>query len=294
MGDETVVSVSHYVQWSDVYDIEKNRKFEYIPAIAYVIQKGTSKKIETNLFYFPKAFSLWELGLPIEIILEYAKNELERREELKVARKAYLKLKAYANRCAERVLADLNCALLLKTLNSDDQVIFFIEGPPSNKIVARLGYLYPSLENLTICFLSFKPEDLLTSVMSFQAGRLEYDIHRLLLEERTDFLGPYPGTSAESLVQTYFYRPPELSPGIKVSPLRIDIFTQGLMESEFYDKKEIIRKKLEDGYWTTTYTVKHPIETILPKGLRTAIESWELYKKDLEIILKHGIYGEAK
>jgi hypothetical protein len=25
MGDETVVSVSHYVQWSDVYDIEKNK-----------------------------------------------------------------------------------------------------------------------------------------------------------------------------------------------------------------------------------------------------------------------------
>lgn len=215
-------------------------------------------------------------------------------EELKVAGKAYRKLKAYANRCAERVLADLNCALLLKTLNSDDQFIFFIEGPPSNKIVARLGYLYPSLENLTICFLSFKPEDLLTSVMSFQAGRLEYDIHRLLLGDRTDFLGPYPGTSAESLIQTYFYRPPELSPGIKVSPLRIDIFTQGLMESEFYDKKEIIRKKLEDGSWTTSYTVKHPIETILPTGLRTALESWKHYKKDLERILKQGMYGGGK
>ena len=294
MGDETVVSVSNYVQWSDVYDIEKSGKFEYIPAISYVIQKEASKKLESNFDYFKKPFNLWELGLPIEVVLEYAKNELEKREELKLARKAYLKLKAYANRCAERVLADFNCALLLKTLNPDDQFIFFIEGPPSNKIVARFGYLYPSLKNLTICFLSFKPEDLLTSVMSFQAGRLEYDIHRLLLEDRTDFLGPYPGTSADSLVQTYFYRPPELSPGIKVSPLRIDIFTQGLMESEFYDKKDIIQKKLEDGSWTTPYTVKHPIETILPTGLRTAIESWEHYKKNLEIILKRGIYGGSK
>lgn len=289
MSAERVVNMSYNVVWSEISDILDKRRFEYIPAVACLVQKEGPEKLEQPiLFNFPKPFSLYELGLPIEVLCRYIGDEIERKEELKVARRAYLKLKNFASRCADRVLADLTCSMLLKTWDSStDEFIYFIEGPPSDKILARLSYLYPSLEKLTICFITFKRQDLITSVMSFQAGKLEFDIHRLLSKETGGFQGPYPGTSEESLVQTYFYKHPEVRPGIKVSPLRIDIFSQGLRESAFEDKKEIIREKLENGAWTIHYTIESPIETILPIGLMKVIESWgEKYNKELEGMIK--------
>lgn len=288
MASEIVISASQYIKWSEISDIREKGKFEYIPAIVYVVQKEKPDKTDkTTLLYFDKPFSLWELNLPIEVVCKYAEDEIGHKEELKVAKKAYLKLRNFANRCSERVLGDLYCALLLKTLNSTDQFIYLFEGPPSNKVLARFGYIYPSLKNVTICFISFKPEDLITSLLSFQTGKLQFDIHRLMSKEVTGFLGPYPGTSEESLIQTYFYRHPDLRPGKKVSPLRIDIFSQGLLESDFEDKKDIIKNKLEDVKWSSHYPIEHSIETILPKGLIMALDSWkEKYDKDLERIIK--------
>jgi hypothetical protein len=290
MASETVISVSQYIKWSEISDIREKGKFEYIPAIAYVVQKERPEKIEKPaLLYFGKPFSLWELDSPIEVLCKYAKDEIGQKNELKVARKAYIKLRNFANRCSERVLGDLSCALLFKTLDTVNQFIYFFEGPPSNKVLARFSYLYPSLKNVTICFISYKPEDLITSILSFQTGKLEFDIHRLMSKEVTGFLGPYPGTSEESLVQTYFYKYPEVRPGKKVSPIRIDIFSQGLLEDDFDIKKDIIKKKLEDESWISHYPIDHNIETILPKGLIIVIDSWkEKFEKDLEKIIKRG------
>jgi hypothetical protein len=291
MAGEIVVNVSHYIKWSEISDIREKGRFEYIPAAAYTIQREAPERIEQSLpLYFPKPFSLCELNLPIEILCKYAVDEIKRKEELKLARKAYLKLRNFASRCAERVVADLICAAFLKTWNPEDRFIYIIEGPPSDKILARLSYLYPSLENLTICFISFKPEDLITSVMSFQTGRLEFDLHRLMSEEITGFQGPYPGTSEESLVQTYFYRHPGVRLLKMVSPIRIDIFSQGLLESDFDDKKENIREKLENEAWTSPYSIDDKaIKTILPKGLIMVIDSWQTrYDQELGEVLKLG------
>ncbi|MCL0077087.1 hypothetical protein M1O12_03590 [Dehalococcoidia bacterium] len=291
MSGAKVISISQKTSWSDISDIVENRRFDYVPAIAYSVRDERPETGGCEFLFCPKPFSLWGVDLSIEILCKYAKDEIGRKEDLKVARKAYLKLRNFANRCAERVLADLNCALLLKTWNnSTDQFIYFMEGPPSDKFLARLSCLYPSLEKLTICFISFKPEDLITSVMSFQTGRLQFDIHRLISEEAkiTGFQGPYPGTSEDSLVQTYFYRHPEVRPGIKVSPIRVDIFCQGLVESDIEKKKEIICEKINDKTWTAPYPIKDPLHVILPKGLIEVIKSWEEhgYDKRLEEILK--------
>lgn len=295
MSNDTLVSVSCYTKWSDVSDIQERGRFEYIPAVAFTVQTDPTEKIaRPELLSLGKPFSLWELGLPIELLCAYAKEEIGRKEELKVARRAYQKLKSFANRCADRILADLICALLLKTWTSDGNFLYFIEGPPSDKMLARLAYLYPSLENLTICFISFQPSDLITSVMSYQTGKLEFDIHRLMSVNSTVFLGPYPGTSDESLIQTYFFRHPEARPGKKVSPLRIDIFGQGLLESDMEKKKEGIEEKLRDGVWVAPYPIEDPIETILPKGLIMAIDSWKInYDRYLESILKGTVPKES-
>lgn len=282
-----IISMSCNTIWSEISDILKNQRFEYIPAISYFIQNKTLKKEgKPKLFYFKKPFSLWEFGLSIEILCKYAKDEIGKKEDLKIARQAYLKLRNFANRCADRVLSDLYCNLILNTWNSEDYFIYFIEGPPLDKFLARLSYLYPSLKNLTICFISFKPEDLITSIMGFQTGKLQFDINRLISEEITGFQGSYPGTSADSLIQTYFYRHSDLRNGIKVFPIRIDIFCQGLLESDIEDKKEIIRREIEDKPWISPYTIKEPIEVLLPKGLIMVIDSWKMFNKILKNRLK--------
>jgi len=289
MMNEVVISVSQYIKWGSISDVLKRERFEYIPAVAYTVQREGPKAEENLIHYFPKPFCLLEPSLPIEILCKYAKDEFKSRDELKVARKAYLKLRNFANRSAERVLADLTATVLLKTLNSEDQFIYFFEGPPTDKVLSRLGYLYLSLKNITVCFISFKPEDLITSVMSFNLGQLQFDFNRAFSEEITGFQGPYPGDSEESLIQTYFYSPPKGLSSKKPSPIRIDIFSQGLLISDFENKKEIIRKKLEDENWTAPYSIddKNNIFTILPKSLIEVIKSWKIiYNKQLEDIIK--------
>ena len=285
MPSERIVSISHNVIWPDITALLEKKRFEFIPAISYVIQDdGPQQAKKPELIYFPKPLSLYEFGLPIELLCKYVGDELEKKEELKVARHTYSKLKRFAQRCADRVVADLLCSLVLSTLNKEaDQIIYFVEGPPSDKMLARLSYLYLSLEKITICFITFQREDLVTLVMSLQSGRLEFDIQRLLSSEIVGFQGPYPGISEESLVQTYFYKHPEVRTGGKVSPIRLDILCQGLLESHFEDKKEMIRKKLEDPAWRKSFPVDRVVETFLPMGFIMAIKSWsEFFNQKLE------------
>lgn len=296
MTEETIVHISYFTKWSEVSDVIEKGRIEYMPAIAYTMQRDGSESLSPpELVCVEKPFSLLEMGLSIEMLCRYAKDELAKKDELKVARKAYLKLRAFANRCAERIQADLTCALLLKTWDPNKKCIYFLEGPPNDKMLGRLGYLYPSLNNLTICFISFKPEDLITSIMSFQTGRLQFDIHRLMSEEVTGFQGPYPGNSDRSLTQTYFYRHPDVKPGIHVSPLRIDVFTQGLLESEFDEKQESVREILEDDAWVSPYLVDEPVETILPKGLISVLDAWKIqYDAHLDRMMKQATEKESE
>ena len=69
----------------------------------------------------------------------------------------------------------------------------------------------------------------------------------------------------------------------------LDVYPEDTYSKECLERteKEIIREKLENSAWTIPYPIESPIETILPRGLRKVIGSWEeKYNKELEGIIK--------
>jgi len=244
--------------------------YKYIPAVFY-----NSRTANTNSLSIPQVkafnngapFSLYEIGTPISILRNYMSNKIDKDDLLSVKR-AFKGLKNFASRCYERVIADLCCQVILERvthLTTDKELVFFIEKSASDKMLGRLATLNLNLNNLTICFLVYNPSDLMTSVMSNQTGKLHFDIHRLMNSDISDYIGPYPGDSEESLVQTYFYKPSDYR------PMRVDIFAQGLLRDKIEAKKEIVKKILNPD---SKDSIHHPgvpdPKLLIPYGL------WEL------------------
>lgn len=240
----------------------KKFKYEYIPVVAY----NKKSKDETDLTD-PEAllfknkseesffiFTLYELGTPITLLKSYTSGNISPDDLLSV-KNAFRKLKEVVSQCSERVVADLCCDIILKEIkkiNEDsqqDELVFFIDRFNSDKMFGRLATLNLNLTKITIVFLTSRPSDLMTTVMSHHTGKITFDISRLMHEEFGDgFIGPYPGDSEESLVQTYFFKPKPIAGG-PYRPMRFDIFAQGLLADEIYEKKEILRNLLvyKDG-----------------------------------------------
>jgi hypothetical protein len=287
MAVNFVINLSQNIKFSELLDVGRNGRLEYIPAICYSIQKNTPLDIDGPYFYyFERPFSLSEKNAPIELLVKYAKNEMWQKKDLIIAKKAYQKIKTVAYRSAERIIADYFCAVILRILNKNDKFLFIFEGPPTDKLLARIGYLNLALKNVILIFISHKPEDLLTSVMSYSTGKFQYDFHRLLNEDGVEPKGPYPGSSDESLIQTYFYKYP-IESEKAYFPIRIDIFCQNLLTSDLDNIIEQIKKILRDSSWVAPFKISDGTYTKLPVGLIKLIDSWEiLYNKQLERILK--------
>lgn len=223
-------------------------KYKFIPVVVYNKKTLGKDNISTPLlksFNKLKPFSLYELGTPIAILKTYMGDKIKT-EDLKSAKKAFKSLRNFSSQCYERIIADLSCQVImeeLRNLQNGQHLIFFIEKSASDKMLGRLASLYLNLEKATICFLSYGPSDLMTTVMSHQTGKLSFDIHRLMTQEITDFIGPYPGDFEDSLTQTYFYKPLNKA----YLPFRIDIFAQGLLIDKIEKKKDMVKKIFEDS-----------------------------------------------
>lgn len=279
-----IISISQKIFLPDIEDIlekagKKEFKYEFLPVVAYS-EKETDKPDIQNAqpIYMPRLFSLYESETPIESLLKYIGNI--KKEELSVARKAFQKLHSFAVQCAERVTADLCCQIILEKSKEpgSSKLLYLIEKPASDKMLGRLGYLYLDLSNITICFISYDPNDMVTTVMSAKTGKLLFDIHRLMSSNEDGiFTTPYPGSSEDSLVQTYFFRPKTSSPNDKFLPIRIDIFCQGLLESEIENKSNLVKDILMEESETQAYPIKDsdrsPVVK-LPLGLQSVLKSW--------------------
>ncbi len=146
-------------------------------------------------------------------------------------------------------------------------MVFFIEKSASDKMLGRLASLQLNLDNIIICFLTFDPPDLMTIAMSNQTSKLHFDINRLMSSDDPSFFGPYPGNSEDSLIQTYFHRPPTAEEGGgEYSPMRFDIFSQGLRIGEIEEKKEKIEQIFSSSEDTETEQTKTEPRKLMPKG----------------------------
>lgn len=245
-----------------------NFMYKYIPILAYNKKSSDLKDLSASkLFAYNnlKPFALYEFGLPISLLKSFSGNRISN-EDLISVKSAFLQLKNIASQCYERVVADLCCDLILEEIkkNTDEsELFFFIEKSMSDKMLGRLGSLFLDLSNITITFITMRPSDLMTAVMSYQTGKITFDLQRLLSDENTEFYGPYPGNSEESLIQTYFYKPGATDGKGSYRPMRLDIFAQGLLIDEI-DKK---RKKLQNLLVPYTVNTEHDKSSSEPRIL---------------------------
>jgi len=279
-----IISISHKTFLPELEDMlakarDREFKYEFIPVVLFNEKKLSNPEIiNSPPQYLPKLLSLYENEVPIESLIKYIGDI--KKEELSIAKRAFTKLQNFALQCAERVIADLCCQIILDTSEKDksDHLVYFIERPASDKMLGRLGYLYFDLKNITICFISYEPNDMVTTVMSAKTGKLLFDIHRLMSSRDTEiFTSPYPGTSEDSLVQTYFFKPKAVSPLSEFLPIRIDIFCQGLLEPDIERKSNFVKDILSDKNECQPYPIKkaEPSPYVdLPLGLQSLLKSW--------------------
>lgn len=263
-------------------------KYKFVSAISYnkkTIDKNDLTEPFLETFNDNMPFSLYELGTPIAILKSYMKGRINK-EDLISAKKAFKELKYFASQCYERIIADLCCKVIMKELNTrnDEHLVFFIEKSASDKMLGRLASVYLNLDKITICFLIYDPSDLMTTIMSNQTGKLSFDIHRLMTTDSYDFSDPYPGDSEDSLIQTYFYKPPALREGGEFRPMRIDIFAQGLIRDKIEHKKELIKDILSPGSLNSESDHKSneiSPRMLMPFGFQELEEKLEKNKDDI-------------
>lgn len=281
----TIVNISQKVFFPSTNDVINKHAIEFHPAISWNYKKlGENKTEKNSIEFFKKPFNLYEQGISISTLCNYLGGDIKKDDF--IVKKVFAKLKSYALQCADRVIADLCCHIILKTLNtkSDDEVIiYFIEKSASDKMLGRLGSLYLNLEKVIICFLSFEPEDMFTNIISSQTGKLNFDLHRLMTRESEEPLGPYPGSSDESLKQTFFYKP-RVDANDKILPIRLDFFSQGLTEIQIEEKCRYVIENIfqTDTNERTFYRVLERNDSpvvLLPIGFIEAKKRWDRYKK---------------
>ena len=217
-------------------------------------------------------FSLYRSGTPIALLKSYISDNINK-NNLSSASKAFKELKNFTSQCCERITADLCCQVIMKQITESKKertrkTVFFIEKSASDKMLGRLASLQLNLDNIIICFLTFDPPNLMTIAMSNQTSKLHFDIYRLMSSSDSDFFGPYPGDSEDSLAQTYFHRPLTAEEGGgEYSPMRFDIFSQGLRRDEIDNKKEIVRNIFSiSGNNTETEREKTEPRKLMPMG----------------------------
>ena len=295
---EKIVNIKHgnsLPDDKDLLQISKNSKFRYQYCSFVVYNK---KILHSDHIFDPpalesfnnlKPFSLYKAGIPITILKQYMSGKIDKTKLLSV-REAFKELKNFASQCCERISADLRCQVIVQEImeRKDNDLIIFIEKSASDKMLGRLATLQLSLKNITICFLTYQPSDLMTIAMSNQTSKLRFDIHRLMSSNVYDFIGPYPGDSEDSLIQSYFHRPsPRGEGGEAFAPMRLDIFSQGLRLDEVESKKE----KIETIFLDTKDSYKDPNDdSALPRLIPVGFELLDGKLKDIRDKIKDQTY----
>jgi hypothetical protein len=275
---------------------KKGHRFRYrfVPVVVY--NKKTSGKDDLTQpfpesFNGYKPFSLYQLGTSIAILIKFmGKKKKIKKDDFTSAGKAFRELKNFTAQCYERTIADLCCKTILEEIQNrkkDEEIVFFLEKSASDKMLGRLATLNLNLDKVTICFLITSPSDLMTTVMSNQTGKLHFDIIRLMTTDIDEPLGPYPGDYEDSLVQSYFYRPLSLGNDKgSYTPMRLDIFAQGLLIKEIERKKDMIRKLLDPSS-SDIETDSSSLEprTLLPYGFKELNGFFDREEGEIERII---------
>ena len=295
--DIKIINIRHKnytLEDEDLIELSKFDDFRYkfTTVVAYNKKtKGRKDLLEpplTESYNNESPFSLYKSGTPIAVLKSYIGDNFHK-SKLSLATKAFKELRNFTSQCCERITADLCCQVIVKEIEEERKrgdsqaLVFFIEKSASDKMLGRLASLQLNLDNIIICFLTFDPPNLMTIAMSNQTSKLHFDINRLMSSDDPGFFGPYPGNSEDSLIQTYFHKPsPVEEGGGEFSPMRFDIFSQGLRRDEIDNKKEIVKEIFSDSKNTDSKEQKKTVpRKLVPMGWRVLKEYLDEQNDDI-------------
>lgn len=260
---------------SEIKEFTNKGIYRTVPAILYKINDE-----DINFF---------KIDRPIEIFKEnmnYGKlrNIISSDDSvLTIPGKAYQKMMQYVSQNNNKVIADMLMNIIVKIINRlntdcpDAHNVFFIDSIDMNKIIGRLGYLYIKSETNTIAFLTYKSKGLLTDTLNTGNEKVVFDIHYFdRTEHKKEEHSPIiPNDYMESLTQAVFYR---IQSNETLSPLRCDVFSQGISTSQIQEKVD----KLQEIF-TDTNNMTPPFEdengnyTMIPRVLNDCICAEKTY-----------------
>lgn len=217
--------------------------FRTVPQIIYAIDDEQVKEVHLD-----RPIEIFRENMNYKEFESVVKGDKENIDFMSMPGQAYKKMQHYIDKNVEKVLADMTVALItqiVKESDDDTQNIFFIDNRDnSNKIIGRLGYMYfDSMQN-TFCFVTYKPNNLLTDALRDGSDVLEFDINYFGRQENREVSEIVPNDFMESMIQTVFYK--MKSAESEVTPLRCDIFSQGISTGEIQEKVDIVKDVLAE------------------------------------------------
>jgi hypothetical protein len=297
-----LVGLSHGVLLSGLDRVRKTKRVEYYVVVVAVVEgearryflpfswgskPGDISNVESQLeLALRSAFVPIEGGAPFELLEGLAEND-----QLQAARHAFRAVRDWALRYADRVIADLYAFAIRELFAAGTQTVFLILGPVTTKIAGRLGYLYLP-PDVTIAIVHTDPQDLMTSILSKEAGLFDFDLLHLDEEDlavASGELGPYPGSLDQAMLQTYFLRPPRVGARAPL-PIRADILAQGITERALDEKRVLVRRVLGDSSRTQARPFKREVREdtiVLPSVVWDARDEAERFVGILDARLRN-------
>lgn len=230
---------------TDIIHFVSSSSYKILPAILL-----SKNGCETESIYVKKPIQIFYSGVKYNDL--YTNIDMHDRASMALPWKAFNFMKSVMNRNVNKISADIVAAAIIKELKKNEKgdYIFFINCEDPQKIIGRLGYLYIDLTRCTIVFLTYEPQQLVTDVLNAGREKLEFDINYFKNEKHQGkpISDVIPNDFRESLTQTVFFNitPPNSSKHL--SPLRCDIFCQGMSNHDINNKV----KKLEEFFSNDT------------------------------------------
>lgn len=282
MNNANLIGIHMRSVATDMQSFAETGIYRVVPQILYKINSGPIQE-----FHIGRPVEVFRKSMNYKDFESIVKSDRGSMEFMSMPGKAYQKMQYYVNKNVDKVLADMLTAVIariIKEVDSAQENVFFISNRDSNKVIGRLGYLYLDNNKNTFCFVSYKPDNLLTNTMRNGSDVLEFDISyfkRYKNKERSEVV---PNDFMESLLQTVFYRVSDRE--AELPPMRCDIFSQGISNREIQEKAQKVQRILADQN-NMTIPFKDAGQYVrIPNVLSECIQAEERFQGSIECMLE--------
>lgn len=300
LSEYNIICINHEVYKISLYDFIKSGTFKAIPSITYNVNfsNDNDKESNTKVIYSKIPFEILKKDNSFSKFKGVLGRDEKNIEFLQIPGESYKKILLYIGKNMSKVIADYISSLIVRLIeelyiiDKNKKNIFIINNTSDDKLIGRIAYMYLCSKKNTFALISFMPSDLMTNKTSYEGKNNKFDIKYFEDDEGnnicTDRSKIIPNDSMDSLTQTFFYN---VEKDNEFSPIRVDLFSQGLSKNEIEEKSNQIIEVLKDVNQTGPYENKQigDFHTRLPIGLLDCIAYHNnRLKKDIEELFGKG------